>query len=307
MRMRKEMIIIGMICAILLIGGCTGGGSGGSKVVDVRKGFDGLSLEFHPNAPPANSLVNSTIDIIAKVTNKGASNATGILVLSLEKGYMDLESGQNKVKFQIPGKTIYYPDDQQEFYEFTAEVRDLDPLLEKHNSIIIGTICYNYTTTASYDICVDTDVYGQKIGMKPCTSSDIQSSSGQGGPVAVTNIEQKTRESDGTIRPMFIITVENKGDGLVMNQALVEKTCGSDPIMDIDWNLIQIEAKLGAVSLQCDPGHIDLKEKKDRIRCIYPEYSNIERTQGNYMTNLNIKLNYGYTTSKSKTVTIEKI
>lgn len=303
------MILLVLFSVMMLfLSGCKGGVGNDMEIADVRKGFDGLKIEFHENAPPPKTFHNGSVDFIVTVSNEGASNVTGgYFVLALEEDYISLPSGYgNKVPLEIEGKSIYYPEPQNKYFEFSGEIKELDPMIEKIDSYVVGIVCYDYGTIANFDVCVETDKYGKSFGMKPCTDTDINAGGGQGGPVAVTRVEQNTKEDNEQVKPLFIITIENKGDGLVVNPQYVNESCDSSLVNNKEWNKILLKAKLGNTVLDCDPPYIDLKEKMDRVRCRYPEYASIEKRQGNFVTNLNIELKYGYTSSNSRKIEIER-
>ncbi len=74
------------------------------------------------------------------------------------------------------------------------------------------------------ELCVDTDVYGLRPGEKACNSKDLAFNEGQGGPVAVTNIETKMLldSDEDKVKPQLIIHIENKGNGEVISKGTFE-------------------------------------------------------------------------------------
>ncbi len=112
--MDKKLLMLGIL-PLLIIAGCTEGGLGRGKKtpiteVDVRKGTDGIKMEFLPNAPPQNVFAESGFPVSLKIKNAGAFDIVenkgtpeiekGIAVFGFEKAYVsfaekldDLNSG----------------------------------------------------------------------------------------------------------------------------------------------------------------------------------------------------------------------
>ena len=161
-------------------------------------------------------------------------------------------------------------------------------------------------------------VYGFKKREKPCEAGTLTLSS-QGAPVAVTKIESEMlpdKDNPSIIKPRFIITVKNLGNGEVIQKEKVEAACSSQPIGYKEWNNINIKAYISNMDdenkLDCDiteegtqDGVIILKQKEDSIRCAYEPGFNEEK--GAFASPLYIILDYGYTDTISREVKIKKV
>ena len=93
-----------MILALIVIAGCDSGKKKADSLTDrdIRKGTDGLEMEFLQNAPPKNVFEGGSFPISLKIKNAGASNIgdnpatkdvveqSGIIVLGFEKAYVGL-------------------------------------------------------------------------------------------------------------------------------------------------------------------------------------------------------------------------
>lgn len=338
-----------MILIILLfIYGCKGGKKGYTPTItskEIYTGKEGLEMEFFENAPPGEIFENSVLPIGLRLYNKGAydigesdvhrDTKRGYLSISAEKDYMEINEDSLKsineqvnfrdaehIQFDLKGKTIEHQKGEEEVITFSATTQDLaktDPQSEYHDSLISITACYKYQTKAVETVCIDTDVYGFKKREKPCEVKTSTLSS-QGAPVAVTKIESEMvpdKDNPSVIKPRFIITVKNLGNGEVVKEDKIEDVCSSKPVNYTEWNNINVKAYLSAIDeenkLDCDvikggskdDGTIILKQKEDIIRCSYEE--GFEETKGAFSSPLYILLDYGYTDTISREVRIRKV
>ena len=115
------------------------------------------------------------------------------------------------------------------------------------------------------------------------------------------------------IKPQFLIYVENRGNGLVMEASpstILDFCTGS--IRHQDLNIVYVDASLSGKKLECqlqkktaidELGHIKLKDKKDIIRCALEE--GIDKNLDSYLSPLKVVLKYGYSYSISANYVIE--
>ena len=307
---------------------------------DIGFPIKGIISPYPTGAPPL-TVCHSPIGPKLPLIPSGYSE--GFLSIGLENDYIlppkkienllganvKLDDPQT-ITFELTGKDLENSQGEREVITFILETKDLktlDPHTELRDSTILLTACYKYRTLASADICIDTDIFGFKEKSKACKVEDLELKD-QGAPIAITKIEpQMNPEKDkpGFTRPMFIITIENKANGEVIqgNRETVKGACSSTPLGYKKWNRVDITAfvlKDGnqKEQLNCNLAHdteiegrlnplagvLDLKGKEDKIRC---QLANpIPESEGTYLTLLFIELDYGYTQSISRTVKIKK-
>lgn len=314
--MRKNILLI-LIVSILIIAGCKGSSNESITDVDVRKGFEGLVMEFTKNAPPDKVFEDSVFPIAMHLRNKGASDIKqGFFVLGFEKTYVDFANEKKEsIEFEIKGKSIFNANGDEEFITLNAETKKVGAQSETHPSTILATVCYPYESILGTSVCIDADIFGTKLRDKACQVKDLQFSKGQGSPVTITKIETRmlpdADEDLDMVKPLFIIYVENKGKGEVITSNKIKNACSSEALNYKDFNRIEIKASLSGKELNCNVGgkesgaEIRLREKKDMIRCTLEE--GIGRNQDAYTAPLKIELNYGYTFTISKNIIIERI
>ena len=323
----RKLILIMVMVLLLVLTGC----KGSSKTItdkDVRKGFDGLATEFVKNAPPDKVFEETLFPIAIKLNNKGASNIkNGFLALGFETAYVDFANELSGPRhFEIEGKSIFDLNGDEKFITLNGETKKIGVQSETHPSTILATACYQYQSILGTSVCVDTDIFGTGLREKSCQVKELTFSQGQGGPVAITKIETRMlplqdevietedgiRQEPNKVRPHFIVHVENKGNGEVINLKKIEAACTKSTLDFDDFNRLTIKAFLSnEQELNCNIGdktgdaEVRLREKKDVIRCTLEE--GINRVQDAYTTPLRIEMDYGYTFTISKDITIEKI
>jgi len=308
---------------LLVIAGCKGNTGSSTPItdVDVRKGIEGLTIEFTKNAPPDSVFEDTVFPIALTLRNKGASDieeSEGFLSIGIEKAFLDfMEQNNEPMQFGIKGKSIFNLDGDQRLEIVNVQAKDIGAQSEKRSSTIFATACYTYETKLGTSVCIDTDIFGERPRDKVCQVKDLEFNDGQGGPVAITKIETRilpdADQDPNIVIPHFIIHVENRGNGevIVPEQEKIQSACTSESLSHKDFNRIKITAKLSNQKLDCDIKEeesntgIRLREKKDIARCTLKE--GINKNRDAYTAPLSITLDYGYTFTLSKDITIEKI
>ncbi|MBI2142058.1 hypothetical protein HYU15_01035, partial [Candidatus Woesearchaeota archaeon] len=144
-------------------------------------------------------------------------------------------------------------------------------------------------------------------------------SSGQGAPVAVTKIEPKifpegSGEKIAFVKPQFVISVKNSGNGEVLNpSADMGSACSSELAADKSsesfkriWNVVDVKATLSGKELDCSPVPLRLRGKEDFVRCSVKDGDKINADMPGYVAALTVDLSYGYTSTIAKEVTIRR-
>ena len=296
------------------------------------KGIQGLEVSFVKNAPPSSVFANAPFKVIVNIKNKGAYDILttstgdfdpaqkGIFVLIPEGGYVDFKEmdksegvlpGDTSAFFEVRGKSLSNDVGDEVRIHSTLTARDLSSLSAVHASSIFATVCYPYQTKVSTSVCIDSDIYDLGPVKKACDGKDLSFSGGQGAPVAVTKVEVRMSPEGESVKPQFLIYVENKGDGEVVEKDGYVEACNSGIPSETNqlykyFNVVNIEAKLSGDKLDCrqgdNEGIVILDGKKGIIKCSSGEID----TKNAYVAPLSIVLDYGYTRTISKSFNIEK-
>jgi len=314
-KMNKNLILLTGILLLLAITGCDKFGKKGQTPIseaDLRKGTDGLKMEFLPNAPQESIFAESGFPISLKLKNAGASDIAGArIVFGFEKAYINIP--QEIALFGIKGKSIYAPLGEEEFITRNARAGAIGQQSEKHPSTIFATACYPYKTVLGASVCIDTDIIDERKG-KVCAVKDLSFTEGQGAPVSVTKVETRMLPQDnGKVKPHFLIHVKNAGNGEVIDADKVKSACTSEALSYRDFNALVVKASLSGVPLKCsenkesEPVIVRLRDKEDLIRCTYERDGGINSGADAYIAPLKVELEYGYTFTESKNIIIEKV
>jgi len=256
-----------MALLVITIAGCKGDKNKNSITdIEVRKGTDGLLMEFLPNAPPQNVFENGKFPISLKLKNAGASNIEdnketaeaekGILVFGFEKAYVSINEKEQKQEFSIKGKSTFNPSGDELFRLINAEAKKIGEQSEKQPSTILATVCYPYEAILGTSVCIDTDILGQRRGIKACSIKELAFKDGQGAPVTITKIETRMlpQQDNNKVKPHFIIHIKNSGNGEVIGITkkdkdgkdvnIIDKACSNQALEYKDFNVLTVNVKV---------------------------------------------------------------
>ncbi len=344
--------LIWLLVVVVVLAGCgqRGGGDTPIKKEEVYTGTEGIVMKMFnvPETVGQNEIFTAGLE----VENKGAypddeDNFKGYLALGLDGDHMEIKAngwrkdewvygkiGENindkTVRFQVKGKTLDNPLGGLGVTVVTLNARELREDQSQYRDVdVLMTACYRYQTKAVPTVCVDSSQFNLVEKEKACEVEDIKLKD-QGAPIAVTNIEPSMLYDDsGNIKPMFLITIENKGDGEVIstmeivrdekekikevdgkvvikyNDNIIQKMCTSQGVDYTEFNSAFITVKLRGTPLDCSPysGVIRLKEDEGIARCVLTE-GIVEGST--YTTPLEITLDYGYMSTVSEKVRVER-
>lgn len=266
-------------------------GKGTSGKAFAFTGKNGLLAEFDPDAPPSTNFVNEPVEMIIKLTNRGA---------------VALSPGEVRAKLKgVAATDIFNPSTTEAGNEEEMLIAELDPTISE---IDLGTITYSpekmfsaeYKPEIEAEICFP---YATKINANNFWISDEQTDLDKGkisesdnsdAPVHVTSLE----EFKGTNKVRFQFTVENVGGGKIVDACFPEEK--SDETVKI--NILE-PAGITCETLEgSSTGEAKLINGKKIVRC------SIEAPKGeSYQTPLVMELEYNYDLELSKTVTIKNL
>ena len=324
----KNAILI--LIASLLVAGCMGPTT--EPTAPAHEGTDGLQIEFISRSPPDEVYVQDIFPLSIEIRNKGAYDITnGKLLFGVEEEYINIPSEykEDLINFNLNGRTAYDPIGGIVRETVQLSARSLDPQSETHTTIVSVTACYPYKTEATAQVCVDTDIFGQRQEEKICTPTTLSMGTyteggqdlpkGQGAPIAITKIEQRMLQhptNTEAIKPEYTIYVKNMGGGLPVASRYYQNACRATGVPRDALNVVGARVYLSDRSMQldCKPkldpnsadkmGHIKLEKDEDFIKCELSE--GVAKTAGTFNSPLMIDLDYGYTFTVSKNVLIRK-
>jgi len=311
----RKIILTVSILLLLFSFGCSQ--KTGETNVDYRKGTEGIVMNFMEDMPPTQMYDNMPIELVVELRNKGAypqpnpvtgwainvinPNTKGVGTLYLSGFENKLITGMPK-QIHIPeleGKNPYNLEGGFNTVSFRGNIINFDSRdIDNYNANFLVTSCYNYETLASETVCIDPEPYSTKQKTRVCTIPPSYSlSGGQGAPVAVTKVEEIVLSN----KIQFKIYIKNLGNGKVIDKNRLNIDCP----YSLDYtNLdkVYVSGKVSSYSLSCRPNNpIMLINGVGSVICTIPKPA---MSKSAYTTPLQIKLEYGYTSSIQRGVEI---
>lgn len=243
---RLVLIVLVMFSLMLALSGCSGGGSS-SAVENYKQGTGGVTVSFIENAPPERIFESSSFKIVGKLENKAGYDVEGLRVriVGLNEKYFEVEPREIEIGY-MEGKSITNPVGGFDFIEFDGRshilflnaVERVEPLLIKGE--------FDSKLDFSDTICLNPNFYDIYDG--GCQVQDSKSYSGQGAPMAITQMEQIMHTGDNPAVE-FRFVVSNRGEGRIEEVELVGAQLGVEPIVchfkEADINSI-VRVEMGA-------------------------------------------------------------
>jgi 3D (Asp-Asp-Asp) domain-containing protein len=320
------------ILLVLLIG-CT---SSGSTPLTKYVGTEGLQISFQENAPPKTVYESTPFPVKIAVRNPGAFDVPYkdmFITFSVDPLYISgginpyLPADQDREHTELLGRSVTYTKGQELTYGIPTTqaftTREVFGQREAPVTDMTVNVCYAYTTYLSTPVCIDTNIYQQNERTQVCEAKDLAFSSGQGAPIAITNVEVHSipliNNGVESIRPEFIIHVRNTGAGYLVGPSSLplQSACLLKGIPKDSLNTVQVNARLHDTLLECGKtaygtpkGLLRLEGGEGDISCTVPSdklndplYSRAQ----NFETTLIINLTYIYKSSATTTIEIQRI
>lgn len=318
-----------------------------SQREELYTGTEGLDLEIMKH--PERVFPGQTFNIIVLIKNKGAHETENAIhtqtptSLIKTQGWVQYtdETRKNENEFSLTGKTRANPYGGQVRVEYRYEAGQPPEKMQSYTAPLLYQVCYPYKTFLTTPVCIDPDVNDLNPD-KPC-KPEMQTFTGQGGPVAVTSVNpimvprslteiqgltaQERRAYSSTeggqapremtvprdaIQPIFEITIQNVGDGQIMQKGQATRFCkGQLENVTGIVDKVNVYAKLSDKELSCNGRQygsaIGLARGTGMIRCTLAE-EDLRTTLNTptYTTPLQVELEYDYISTEGTTVTIEQ-
>jgi hypothetical protein len=308
-RMTKRWLIVFVLFILLFMVSCKPLVPAGERPLEtaqalrmVQTGTRGVTLEFLPNSPPEQLYDLSEFLVVLNVRNQGNYDISGtdcfIQITGIDPNIVQLPSVLSCG--DIEGKNVYNVEGGFNQVQFGPTSVVLPAGVFEYNPPLQATVCYNYVTRASPQVCIDPLFYQISAEQKACRVRDVPMGGGQGAPVGINyvNVEMTGNKA------VFEIDVVNYGGGRVLSRGANIQQCASGTMGLEDFDVIDYTVELhgqgiGAVDCKPSGGRLRLNNGHGKIVCT--------ATLGNtpaYETPLSIELAYSYMDSISKQIKI---
>jgi len=276
------------------------------RPVDFRTGTEGLRMNFVPNLPPFEMLDQQTYQAMIQVENKGTwplGPDDTVYISGFDPGIIQADQGKNIPPLE--GRGPFLPQGGINTVTFNLNIPDIGAKrVDRYDPTILATACYDYTTIASAQVCLDPNPYAPTSIQKVCQPTSVATGS-QGAPIAITNVD--VQASPGITR--FRIDIANVGGGDVFKEELKSKCSPYKEgfrFDEIDYvTLSDIGVSDSDIMSSCKPldtrtGNIRLTDGRATLYCETSFFA----SNNAYLTPLTIQLSYGYRQSIAHRVSI---
>lgn len=222
-----------------------------------------------------------------KLENKGAyDHPLGKIVLSgYDPTIVEISSEPLEIPSDFSGKNQYSPEGSQYFVQVPEDAPVSLPLGNTYTATLQASSCYTYQTIATPNVCL---LYNSK-DTNICQQDPISLSS-QGGPVAVTQVQQNYQQD----QTRFTVTIQHLGTGKVLN-AYDTDAYDACPFSLTKNHLNHVGVNMeinGLGEPTCVPSNGYVTLNQDGTGVIICTFT--LREQRTYVTPLKITLDYGY-------------
>ena len=310
--MQKRVIVI---CCLLLLAACQQVFTSQKKETagtgEFRVGTEGLRMSFLRNLPPDRIFdTEGIIPMTLQVENRGTALVGGPNDLVFLSGFdpsiiTNIPTTGQKIP-RIHPRDQFTPQGGIDHVSFEGKITSLQGKgIDRYPARIQATLCYQYQTIASTNVCIDPNPFLPTIQPKVCVPTSVSLGS-QGAPVAVTLVELdpalgKTR---------FRINIQNIGGGEVFRPSALAKCSPFSTGLnfnEIDYvkiNKVKVQDKdLIAACSPLNDKHLRLTNNAGTLFC---ELTGLTGTAV-FASPLVVQLEYGYRSTILKNTEINII
>lgn len=283
--MKKEIFVVIMLGILLVSAGCASLRQGTTvKETDYHTGTDGLVMNIIKNLPPDNVWRGNEFVIGLELRNKGAYDIKdGIVRISgFDPRYITPAEDEQVIE-SLAGKGHGYPEGDYMVMNFHAKNIDIPGGAAEYPAAFTAKAEYDYRTEASAVVCINPNAFNIVKTKDVCEVKAVSFSSGQGAPVAITQIEESITPLDRDLRVEFIIYIANKGKGKVLGNVNIDSV------------------KLSEKNAECNVNAFELRgSEENRVYCSVI----VEKGIGARNVPLSAKLSYRYESELDKKIKI---
>ncbi len=291
----KKIFFIFLLAALFFVLSSCGTSYSSQQADPYRSGTDGVVVSFLNDDFVFYDQQYLLLQL--KLENKGAYDSPqGKVVLSgYDPTIVKISSEPIAIPEDFSGKNQYSPDGSVYFVQVPEDAPVSLPLGNTYTAALQASSCYTYQTIATPTACLLYNTEDTNI----CQQDTISLSS-QGGPVAVTQVQQDYQQD----QTRFTVTIQHLGTGKVLN-AYDSDAYDACPFTLTSDHLNHVGVKMeinGLGEPTCVPSNGYVKLNQDGTGIIICTFT--LREQRTYTTPLKITLDYGYFAVISQDMTI---
>ncbi len=214
MNQRAVNVLVLAVLAIVLLSCTTSEPS--SLTYNFKQGIAEMQLKAFPGAPPDKIYSNTQFKVIVELDNQAAYDVTeGTLsLLGLDNKYFLLYPVEQQFPLLL-GRSFTAPAGEKKFLEFDGTSRQLEAGAKEYLGNYFLTLRYNSKVDFVDTICLNPNLYD--VYDAGCKVQAKKSYSGQGAPLAITNLEEIITPGASV---EFRLQLVNRGRGKVKSATL---------------------------------------------------------------------------------------
>ncbi|MBD3259699.1 hypothetical protein GF371_03655 [Candidatus Woesearchaeota archaeon] len=246
----RKLAIIALVLSLLVFSACAPEDDKTDLEIgaDYLKGTRGIDINLEE---PGTLFItpDQPVSILAEVENLGrhTPDSVDFYLSGFDPKFLDYGTDVSRsLSEPLQGKTKFSPGISQ-IVSFTgipdeANIGDLGTPKLQQDTIV--TMCYDYSTRASFPVCLDTSTEEEPGGCPK--EASVAYEEGQGAPLAITKVDYRTvRASEDTVRVRFDIhlrQVDNTDNLRIFDSesASPRNPCEGVPLKRLDYGKIDI-------------------------------------------------------------------
>jgi hypothetical protein len=288
----KIIQIVVLMFVLLFLLGCGGPGEG-QATYNYKQGFGSLEINFLDSAPPKKIYPESKFKMIVELNNQAAYDIKNgkVKLVGVDGKIFEIQPLQEQFN-QLLGKSLTSPDGERIFKEFDGKAKELFQNAEKYQNPFFLKVSFDSVFEFVDTLCINPNLYG--VFDSGCKVEERKTYSGQGAPVAVTEVESIIYPSSGGAEVEFRILVRNRGKGEANFIELEEAKLGSKELKDCRFQGSIEDPQARKVLFYKD-------KQEDTLICKL-----FLHDQKSYMTTLSLDFNYDYEITQQHKLNIIK-
>lgn len=227
------VVLIVVILSLLLISGC-GGTSTSTLSYNFKQGVSEVNVKLMENAPPKQIYPFSKFKLIVDLDNQAAYGVTNgkVNIIGLDSKYFVLDSISRDFN-TLQGRSLQNPLGEQKFLTFDGDAKGLFQNAQQYTGNYYLNVDYDSVFEFTDTMCLNPSVYD--IYDSGCKEQNRKSYSGQGAPVAITEVEEMIYPYEtGTSDLEFRMRLSNRGRGRINTVTFQEAKLGG-AVMDCNF------------------------------------------------------------------------
>jgi len=279
-------VLVLVLCVLLLMG-CGGSGGNADGKQNFKQGFGELVVGFLQNAPPQSIYPGSDFKIILELDNQAAYDLTNgkVSIIGLNNKYFEVKP-ETQYFDTLIGRSLLSPVGEKKFLEFAGTSGQLFENANSYRGNYFLKVNYDSIMEFSDTLCINPRLY--EVYDSGCKMSDQKSYSGQGAPLAVTDMQVITYPIGTGAKLEFRFKVSNRGQGELDHISLTGAKLGNGAFQKCEF--------LGA-SLDIHKALLDQNRQEATLIC-----EKMITDQNSYETTLSLAFTYSYQSIKQYTL-----